>query len=176
MTRRTFVAVSGVIATAFLLLWLTTPHHLGPFSARSNGKTNISLGPFVNTVDPSTDATRSCVSDSWTRSCYQSVSEAQTAIGSAQKSFESVSCPSPAKLVGSVGGVEKVVYFVDRATLVRLADVWPGFIPRTISTGSCSVNIYDVSDPAAPTLAQEIPAHSAETPIEVVQSLGLFQK
>jgi hypothetical protein len=176
VTRRTFVAVTGVTATALLLLWLTTPHHLGPFSAQSNGKTNISLGPFVNTVDPSTNATSACFSDSWTRSCYQSVSEAQTAIGSAQKSFESVSCPSPAKLVGSVGGVEKVAYFVDRATLVRLADVWPGFAPKTISTGSCQVNIYDVSDPAAPNLAISLPAHSAETTVESIQLLGLFQK
>lgn len=176
MSRRTFLAASGVIATAFLLLWLSTPHHLGPFSARSNGKTKISLGPFVNKVDPSSDATSSCFSDSWTRSCYQSSSEAQSAIRSTQKQFESISCPSPAKLVGSVGGAEKVIYFVDRATLVRLVDLWPGFTPKTISTGSCQVNIYDVSDPAAPNLALSLPAHSAETSVERVQLLGLFQQ
>lgn len=176
MTRRTFLAVSGVIATAFLLLWLTTPHHLGPFSARSNGKTNISLGPFVNTVDPSNDAANHCVFDSWTRSCYQSRTEAESVTRSAQKSFESSSCPSPAKLVGLVDGRVQVIYFVDRGALIRISDMWPEFTPKTISTGSCQVNIYDVSDPAAPNLALSLPAHSAETPVESVQLLGLFQK
>jgi hypothetical protein len=176
MRRRT-ISLS-LVALVVVAIWIRVsyPTSTGPYSGRSDGSTNVNLGPFVNTVDPAVEAANHCISDNWTRSCYQTDAEVEQAISARLAPYSSPGCPNPVAVKGEVNSQEFEIRIVDRASLVPIASIWPNFRPQSLVSGSCSLIIYGVEDPSNPTLLAVTEPHSEVDLSKWTVPIGVFQK
>jgi hypothetical protein len=173
--RKSVTALFAILAIG-IWLWVSMPRLLDQFSQRSKGGEEIHLGPFVNTVSPSQQELNHCFSNGWTRSCYKSVEEMGSAGRSSQSAFDSGSCESPTRIVGTALGKPQTIFVIGRSALIPIVEVFPNFQAKTIFSGSCEVIIYDMNDPSEPGLLAILGSHRSRHVGAQQGPVGVFQK